>query len=499
MRRTDRSADHGDAAVGIIRPANRRTRSLSQIDAIEKISADPRVTVRMEGPPNHAGRCVLYWMRRSQRAFDNPALEAVIAAANALHKPVVVFFCLMRNLPGTNARNASFMLDGIADMARRLEQRRIGFVIRIAEAAQTTAEFASVSVELRPALVVIDENPLRRGNSCAILEAVRAPLWSVDADVIVPSAMLAKEQYAARTIRPRIHAQLGRFLVPVGDRAVTVPWDACNSPRSLEASASELMVALNPDRSVSAVAELRGGMTEALEALKDFVRERLGGYAERRNRPEAAGTSRLSPYLHFGQIGPHTVAQAARAASGVSAASRDAFLEELIVRRELAINFVRFNPRHERLDSCEPWALRTLEAHRNDPRPYHYSERQLEDAETHDPLWNAAQRQMVLSGWMHGYMRMYWAKKILEWSPSAAEAYEIAARLNDRYELDGRDPNGYAGIAWAIGGKHDRPWAPQRPIFGMVRYMSYDSTRRKFDSRAYIERWAGAEADLFRR
>ena len=481
-----------------IRPANRRTRSLSQIDALEKISADPRITVRTETPPNHDGRCVLYWMRRSQRAFDNPALEAAIAAANVLRKPVVVFFCLMRNLSGTNARNASFMIDGIADTAQRLERRRIGFIIRIADAAQAAGEFASVGAELRPALVVIDENPLRRGNSRVVLEAARAPIWSVDADVIVPSAILAKEQYAARTIRPRIHAQLGRFLGPVGNRAVTVPWAARKPPRSLEPSADGLMVALNPNRAVSAVGELRGGTREALGALEDFVRERLGGYAERRNRPEAAGTSRLSPYLHFGQIGPHTVAQAARAASGVSAASRDAFLEELIVRRELAINFVRFNPRYARLDSCEPWALRTLEAHQNDPRPYRYSERALEDAETHDPLWNAAQRQMVLSGWMHGYMRMYWAKKILEWSRSAAEAYEIAARLNDRYELDGRDPNGYAGIAWAIGGKHDRPWAPQRPIFGMVRYMSYDSTRRKFDSRAYIQRWAGAEPDLFK-
>jgi deoxyribodipyrimidine photo-lyase len=165
---------------------------------------------------------------------------------------------------------------------------------------------------------------------------------------------------------------------------------------------------------------------------------------------------------------------------------REAFLEELIVRRELAVNFVRFNPNYERAASCEPWAAKTLMEHQADRRRQLYSEEQLENAETHDPLWNAAQKQMVLSGWMHGYLRMYWAKKILEWSPSAAAAYERAVRLNDRYELDGRDPNGYAGIAWAIVGKHDRAWGPERPVFGKIRYMSYDSTSRKFDSEAYI-------------
>ncbi|MFA5190523.1 MAG: deoxyribodipyrimidine photolyase, partial [Verrucomicrobiia bacterium] len=203
------------------------------------------------------------------------------------------------------------------------------------------------------------------------------------------------------------------------------------------------------------------------------------------------GTSQLSPYLHFGHIGPRTVALAVRDA-GAPAADRDAFLEQMIVRRELAVNFVRYNPRYDSLGSAEPWALRTLREHAHDPRPYVYTERQLENAGTHDPLWNAAQRQMVLAGWMHGYVRMYWAKKILEWSPSAETAFDIAVRLNDRYELDGRDPNGYAGIAWAVAGKHDRAWGPVRPIYGMVRYMSFASTSRKFDSKAYI-----AQIDAF--
>jgi deoxyribodipyrimidine photo-lyase len=167
-----------------------------------------------------------------------------------------------------------------------------------------------------------------------------------------------------------------------------------------------------------------------------------------------------------------------------------AFLEEVIVRRELAINFVRFNPQYDCFNAGEPWADQTLRIHAKDPRKFLYTEKQLENAETHDPLWNAAQKQMLLTGWMHGYLRMYWAKKILEWSRSPDEAFDIAVCLNDRYELDGRDPNGYAGIAWAIVGKHDRAWGPERPVYGKIRYMSFASTSRKFDSKAYIARIA---------
>jgi deoxyribodipyrimidine photo-lyase len=214
----------------------------------------------------------------------------------------------------------------------------------------------------------------------------------------------------------------------------------------------------------------------------------LTNYATNRNHPELDATSQLSPYLHFGQIGPRTIALAIDKADA-PLHDRQAFLEEMIVRRELAINFVRYNPRFRTLKSIEPWARRTLSEHRGDKRTYLYSEKQLENAETHDPLWNAAQRQMVTSGWMHGYLRMYWAKKILEWSRTAEAAYAVCVRLNDRYELDGRDPNGYAGIAWAIGGKHDRAWGPERPVYGKIRYMSFASTSRKFNSRAYIEKW----------
>jgi deoxyribodipyrimidine photo-lyase len=238
------------------------------------------------------------------------------------------------------------------------------------------------------------------------------------------------------------------------------------------------------DRTVSAVNAWRGGTSEAMRCLSEFVQSKLAAYPQGRNRPETDSTSRLSPYLHFGHIGPHSVALAIRDADAPELA-KQAFLEQLIVRRELAINFVRFNPSYDSVECMEPWANRSFAQHASDRRPILYSAERLDNAETHDPLWNAAQRQMVLTGWMHNYLRMYWAKKILEWSPSVASAYQRAIWLNDRYELDGRDPNGYAGIAWAIVGKHDRPWF-DRPVFGQVRYMSLASTGRKFDAKRYI-------------
>jgi len=260
---------------------------------------------------------------------------------------------------------------------------------------------------------------------------------------------------------------------------------------------SDILDGLPIDRSPGPVQGVRGGTTEARRVLRRFVRSRLDDYDAARNRPEMPGTSGLSPYLHFGHIGPREVALAVRN-SGASETSIAAFLEQLIVRRELAVNFGRYNADYDTLAGCERWARQTLRRHAHDKRTFVYSRDEFDAAATHDPLWNAAQRQMATTGWMHGYVRMYWAKKILEWSRDATTAFEVAVDLNDRYELDGRDPNGYANIAWAIGGKHDRPW-PSRPIYGTVRSMSFDSTSRKFDAAAYIERYGSTtDVDAFR-
>jgi deoxyribodipyrimidine photo-lyase len=421
-------------------------------------------------------------MQRAQRALDNPALDTAIEAGNLLGKPVVVFFGLVP-YPNANLRHYHFMLQGLADTAARLGKRNAGFVLR----RHPDCDLAAFCEEARAALVVGDENPLRAPERWRqqLAARLRAPFWTVDADVIVPTKLIPKEQFAARTIRPRIHAVLEQFMTPGREPRARIAWKPPRGLRSLRVS-HDLLEHFPVDRRTQPVSTFHGGTSEALKALDRFIGHRLAGYAERRNKPELVGTSQLSPYLHFGHIGPRAVALAVRDA-GARAADRDAFLEEMIVRRELAVNFCRYNPRYDSIQCAEPWAMRTLQEHARDPRPYFYTERQLENAETHDPLWNAAQRQMVLTGWMHGYVRMYWAKKILEWSPDAATAFEIAVRLNDRYELDGRDPNGYAGIAWGIAGKHDRAWGPSRPIYGMVRYMSFASTSRKFNSKLYLE------------
>jgi deoxyribodipyrimidine photo-lyase len=451
---------------------------------LEELAKDARVTVRRAGPPNTAGRCVVYWMQRAQRALDNPALNVAIAAANLLGKPVVAFFGLVAFYPNANLRSYTFLVQGLRDIREGLRQKNVGFVLR----RWPDHRLERFCNEVQPCLVVGDENPLREPEQWRKVAAERlhVPFWTVDADVIVPSTLLKKEQYAARTIRPRIDALLDEFLTSPGNPEARIPWQQSKQLESFSVN-DDLLGGFPIDTTVQPVLNFQGGRSAVLNSLTRFVHERLAGYATERNHPDRGRTSQLSPYLHFGHLGPHTVALAVKDSSAPSP-DREAFLEQLIVRRELAINFVKFNPQYDRLQGVEPWAIRTLKEHRRDEREYVYTEKQLEDAETHDPLWNAAQQQMVLSGWMHGYLRMYWAKKILEWTRSPEEAYDIAIKLNDRYELDGRDPNGYTGIAWAMGGKHDRPWGPERPVYGKIRYMSYASTSRKFDSKGYIER-----------
>ncbi len=452
---------------------------------LDAIAALPEVRVRRSGPPDSEGRCVVYWMQRAQRAQDNRALDVAIQAGNLLRQPVVVFLAPVPTYPNGNLRHYRFLFQGFDGLEPALTRRGVGLVFRL----YPRHRLEPFLDEVCPSLLVGDENPLRETEAwrVKVAERVRVPFWTVDTEVVVPSVCLEKEQYAARTIRPRIHRLLPTYLVPPPVPRARTPWTPA-SGLAREPVTSRVPDDYPLDRRVDAVGDLVGGANEARRRLRRFVRTTLSGYDTARNHPEQDGTSRLSAYLHFGHLGPRTVALAVRD-SDAPEADRAAFLEQLIVRRELAINFVRYNDRYDRLDGCEPWARRTLDEHRGDRREVIYTPRQLEGAETHDPLWNAAQRQMVETGWMHGYVRMYWAKKILEWTPTPEDAFSIAVELNDRYQLDGRDPNGYASIAWAIGGKHDRAWGPTRPVFGTVRFMSLASTRRKFDSAAYIGRF----------
>ena len=452
------------------------------MDLLVKIAYDARVTVRRAGSPDLNGTCVVYWMQRAQRGIDNPALDVAVEAANALAKPIVVFFAPVPFYPNANLRHYRFLNEGIPDIASALRKRKIGFVLR-SFPQHSLAKFCQ---EVKAALVVGDENPMREPERWrrAAVKKLSVPLWTVDADVIVPSKLLERAHYAAHTIRPRLQALLPTYLKPSENPHARVPWQDPSYLDSLNPTA-DVTEGWRLDRSVLPVSDWRGGTAEALRLLDEFVQHKLHGYGIRRNKPELDHTSRLSPYLHFGHISPITVALAVQHADAPKA-DKEAFLNQITTWRELSVNLVRFNPNYDNFECAEPWAHRTLAEHARDHRPVLYTEDQLENADTHDPLWNASQQQMVTHGWMHNYMRMYWAKKILEWSRSPAEAHRIAVRLNDKYELDGRDPNGYAGIAWAILGKFDRPWF-ERPIFGQIRYMSGASTGRKFDSKKYIE------------
>ena len=378
------------------------------MDELNRLSSNPRVTIRRPGDPDLDGRCVVYWMQRAQRALDNPALEVAVQAANALGKLCVVFFAPVPFYPHANLRHYRFLNQGIPAIAEGLKKRGIDFVLR----RYPDHHLLKFCAEVRPALVVGDENPMREPEHwrVKVAEQLSVPFWTVDADVIVPSKLLMKEQYGAYTARPAIRRLLPEFLQPVGNTRAKVEWTQTRRLKSLTTDV-DITEGWKLDRSVQPVSGIVGGTDQALNRLKSFIRKELANYPINRNKPERDGTSRLSAYLHFGHIGPHTVALAIQKADAPKAA-KEAYLEQLIVRRELAINFVRFNPDYDSFESGTPWAHKSLAEHAADPRKI-YSERQLENAQTHDPLWNAAQMQMVKTGFMHNYMRMYWAKKIL--------------------------------------------------------------------------------------
>jgi deoxyribodipyrimidine photo-lyase len=439
--------------------------------------------VRRSGDPSPDGRCVVYWMQRAQRALDNPALDLAVDVANALQLPCVVFFAPVPNYPQANLRHYKFLQQGIADTATRCERRNIGFVLR-RYPDHSLLKFCDA---VRAAIVVGDENPLREPRAWREKAAkkLKVPLYTVDADVIVPTKLLGKEQYAARIIRPRLAEHFEKYFVAPENPKAKFGWEAPGTLKSLPPGFDITEEWPELDRSVEPVKSFCGGTSEGLRLLQKFTKNKLEQYPDRHSKADQDGTSRLSPYLHFGHLGPHTVALAVKNADAPETAKKD-YLDQLITWRELSVCFVTYNDYYDTIECAEPWAHKTLAAHAKDKRPVLYTRQQLESAETHDPLWNAAQKQMLHTGWMHNYMRMYWAKKILEWSPSPAQAYNTAVYLNDRYLLDGRDPNGYAGIAWSIVGKFDRPWF-ERPIFGLIRYMATSGSEKKFDVQKYIE------------
>ena len=427
------------------------------------------------------GRYVLYWMQASQRAECNHALEYAARQANDLNKPLVVCFGLTDSFPEANERHYVFMLEGLRETEATLRERGVQMVVRRGQPDEV-----AVGLARHACLTVTDRGYLRvqRQWRASAAQQMECPLLQVEGDAVVPVETASpKEEYSAATLRPKIRKHFPDYLTPLRETPLRT--------NSLHLDLDSLEIAdpvrtverLRLDRSVGPAPGFRGGTGEARRRLVDFIENRLHRYSDLRNDPNADVASHLSPYLHFGQISPLCVALQVQKAGGPGA---DAYLEELLVRRELSLNFVFYNPRYDSPEGLPPWALKTLSEHEGDARAHVYSLDELERAETHDPYWNAAQSEMVLTGKMHGYMRMYWGKKILEWTESAAEGFRIALYLNNRYELDGRDPNGFAGVAWCFG-KHDRPWK-EREIFGTVRYMNARGLERKFAMDAYLDR-----------
>ena len=435
------------------------------------------------------GDYVLYWMQASQRAEDNHALEYAILKANELRKPLVVFFGITDRFPEANERHYYFMLEGLREVKGSLEKRGIQMVVR-----HESPEQGAVRMAKRACLAVVDRGYLRiqrkwRDDAAKRMEC---PLVQVESDVVVPVEEASpKEEYSAATLRPKIHKKLKSFLVSLKERnpvvnSLSLKFQSFDLD-DLEKAISKLHI----DRSVRRVNSFRGGTKEAKKHLRTFLEYKIDRFGDLRNDPSLDYLSHMSPYLHFGQISPLSTALKV---SKTDSPGREAFLEEFIVRRELSMNFVFYNERYDSFESIPDWAKKSLKIHLKDRRPYLYSLEELEAAKSHDPYWNAAQKEMVIKGKMHGYMRMYWGKKILEWTRTPEEAFRIALTLNNKYELDGRDANGFTGVAWCFG-KHDRPWG-ERPIFGNVRYMNDKGLERKFDVKGFVKMMNRLEGDI---
>jgi len=442
-----------------------------------------RERIHIVNPGETASGPVVYWMSRDQRVNDNWALIHAANEARKRRAPLAVVFNLVPEFLGATVRQYDFMLNGLREIEKSLQKLSIPFVLLTGKPATNIPLFLK---KTGAGLLVKDFSPLKINRLWTKDVAARAniPIHEVDAHNIVPCRIAAgKQEFGAYTIRPRINRRLGEFFDDFPRlRKHAYPWPHKIVPINWQKIRGTIKV----DNKVAAISWLHAGEKAARKVLKEFIAKRLISYDEKRNDPNENGQSNLSPYLHFGQISAQRAAmEIMKAAAGDGA--KGAFLEELIIRRELSDNFCFYNNNYDNPDGFPDWAKRTLNDHRNDPREYSYSTDQFEMAETHDDLWNAAQKEMVITGKMQGFMRMYWAKKILEWTPNVEKAMIIAIYLNDKYELDGRDPNGYAGIAWSLGGVHDRAWG-ERDIFGKIRYMNFGGCKRKFDVAAYIEK-----------
>jgi deoxyribodipyrimidine photo-lyase len=449
-----------------------------------------RVIALNDKPVNQRARYVLYWMQMFKRVDDNHALIWAIRKANEMKLPLIVYEGLKYYYPWASDRLHTFILEGVEEKRREFASRGIRYLFYLQQ-DNSSPKNTVATLARDAALIVTDDFPcfIIPEHNLRIAERAETAVHAVDSNGIVPMSQFEKEEYAAYTLRPKINKLLDRYLAPLASETVersSVDIDLdCDFETFVTAETiGKLVAECDIDRGVAPSRIYHGGTANGRERLKEFVADILPDYDKARSKPDRDGSSRLSAYLHFGFLSPLEIALAVKDADAPQE-SKEAYLEELIVRRELSYNMTHHNPNYDSLRSLPDWAQRTMRQHASDKREYLYSLEQLEAGETHDELWNAAQREMVRTGEMHNYVRMLWGKNVIAWSPSYEIAFETLIHLNNKYCLDGRNPNSYAGVLWCFG-KHDRPWF-ERPVFGTIRYMTSQSTGKKFDSRKYIE------------
>ena len=449
------------------------------------------------GEANPRGEFVLYWAQTARRIDSNLALDWAIGAANRLGRSGLGYESIRTDYPGANDRIHRFVLEGVAANRLAAERRGVQYAFFLprsrAEAKGQLARLAS-----RARLVVTDDFPIHflRDQTARFAARAGAPVVAFDGNGLLPMRAFEKEHYSARFFRDRAIPMLEELwsrppgLLPRVQRRVDLPFDEWNGDPAAGAASCEIDHSIPP-------AALTGGREEAEERLSGFIQRGLPGYAASRGR-RADGSSGLSPWIHFGQIGIHEIAERVLF-SDAPAEDIESFLEQAVIRRELSFNLCHFNPQYDSIEALPAWARKTLREHEGDLRRPVWNYDDLVAGRTDDPVWNLAQEGLRTFGTIHNYLRMLWGKKVIEWSETPELAHHAMIRMHEQWALDGRDPNTHAGVLWCLG-KHDRPWAPERPIFGTIRWMSSQSTSKKVDLGGYeklIEEAGGRSAGAF--
>jgi deoxyribodipyrimidine photo-lyase len=441
--------------------------------------------VRLLQNGNEKNGPIVYWMSRDQRVHDNWALLFSQKLASEKKRSLIVVFNIVPDFLEATICQYGFMLKGLQEVESELSKYNIPFYLT---SGKPEEEISKLIKNKNVSILVSDFDPLKikRIWKRDVAKQISIPFYEVDAHNIVPCLYVSdKVEFAAYTIRPKIHKALIEFMDEFPSLKKMNKSEI--SPDKIDWNKIQKSLKITFD--VKEVDWIKPGESAAQKTFNHFLTNKFENYHELRNDPTKNYQSNLSPYLHFGHISAQRIALDTEKYDG-NPESKKVFLEELIVRRELSDNFCYFNKNYDSFDGFHSWAKTTLNEHRKDEREFVYSLEQFEKAKTHEDLWNAAQMEMVTTGKMHSYMRMYWAKKILEWSKSPEEALRTAIYLNDKYELDGRDPNGYTGVAWSIGGIHDRAWF-ERPVYGKIRYMNRNGAEKKFDIKSYIGNFSG--------